>query len=309
MRMAKLLAAGLAFLASPLAAQSGMPTPSAAEAPAEPGAMPLYGSSNPGDPATENWGRMGPTNYFLRNVTYPTLTPFLPDPAIATGAAVVVVPGGAFMGLAMSHEGWDVARALNARGIAAFVLKYRLLPTPADEAEAMAFIGRTMAEADGSNASGPPRIGNPQTTEDGLAALALVRAHAGEWGVDPARIGMIGFSAGAMTSLNTALAAGAGEGPAFVGYIYGPQDVPPAIPAQAPALFDAIALDDPLFPAKGFPIVGAWQEAGHAVELHAYQGGSHGFGLGLAGTTSTGVLDQFVLWLAAEGFLTPETAQ
>ena len=71
----------------------------------------------------------------VRNVTRPTITPVLPDPAKATGAAVVVAPGGAFMLLAMDHEGWAVAHALADRGIAAFVLKYRLNPTPADEAE------------------------------------------------------------------------------------------------------------------------------------------------------------------------------
>jgi acetyl esterase/lipase len=119
---------------------------------------------------------------------------------------------------------------------------------------------------------------------------------------------MIGFSAGAMTALNTALAAGAdgnsSEGPAFIGYIYGPQDAP-AVPADAPPLFDAIAFDDPLFPTKGFPVAAAWRKAGRPVELHAYQRGSHGFGLGIRGTTTTGLLDQFTAWLTMQGFLTP----
>src|SRR5690606_381546 len=69
---------------------------------------------------------------FARNVTEATLTPFLPDPAKATGAAVIVAPGGGFRSLSMENEGWDVARALADRGVAAFVLKYRLNQTPED---------------------------------------------------------------------------------------------------------------------------------------------------------------------------------
>ncbi|MCP3729892.1 alpha/beta hydrolase [Sphingomonas sp. MG17] len=309
MRIARTMAAAAVLaLGMPAAAQDGPPPVVAAEAPTEPKAIPLYGDATPGNAATENWGRIGGASYFVRNVTRPTLTPVLPDPAKATGAAVVVAPGGAFMGLAISHEGWRVAQALADRGIAAFVLKYRLLPTPGDEAEAGRFIAQRLAAADGGNADGPPRIGNPQTTQDGLAALAMVRARAAEWGVDPKRVGMIGFSAGAMTALNTALAAGAdgnsSEGPAFIGYIYGPQDAP-AVPTDAPPLFDAIAFDDPLFPTKGFPVAAAWRKAGRPVELHAYQRGSHGFGLGLSGTTTTGLLDQFTAWLTMQGFLTP----
>lgn len=107
-------------------AQNGMPTITRADAPAEPGALPLYGTDTPGTPASENWARAGGSDYVVRNVTRPTLTPVLPDPAKAIGAAVIVAPGGAFMLLSMDREGWKVAHALADRGIAAFVLKYRL---------------------------------------------------------------------------------------------------------------------------------------------------------------------------------------
>ncbi|HWU01220.1 MAG TPA: alpha/beta hydrolase, partial [Novosphingobium sp.] len=117
-------------------AQQGMPAMVPAPAPADPAAIPLFGKDTPGSLASENWSKAGGVDYTVRNVTFPTLTPVLPAPGKATGAAVVVAPGGAFMLLAMDHEGWGVARALAARGIAAFVLKYRLLPTPRDEAEA-----------------------------------------------------------------------------------------------------------------------------------------------------------------------------
>jgi len=214
---------------------------------------------------------------------------------------VIVAPGGAFMMLAMEHEGWKVARALADHGIAAFVLKYRLVATPKDEAEAGKFMGAQMMHEIGAPMKGA-LLAKSFAPADGKAAMALVRVNAAKWGVDPARIGMIGFSAGAMTARRVALDSAPGERPAFVGYIYGPQDSEP-VPADAPPLFDAIALDDPLFASKGFPIAQDWLAAKRPVEIHGYQQGSHGFGLGVPGTTTTLVMDEFVAWLSMQGFL------
>ncbi len=297
----------VALTAAPLAAQSGPPQVVPAAAPAEPGAIPLYGDKTPGSAAGENWGKYGGVAYAVRNVTRPTLTPFLPDPAHATGAAVIVAPGGAFMGLAIEHEGWAVAKALNARGIAAFVLKYRVHPTPAGEAESGRYIGERMMR----EVAGPMNgelLRTSKAPEDARAALGMVRTGSAKWGVDPARVGIIGFSAGAMTARRVALDLPAAERPAFVGYIYGPQDAE-AVPADAPPLFDAIALDDSLFPSKGFPIAGAWLAAKRPVEIHGYQSGNHGFGLGWPGQTNTGMIDQFTAWLSMQGFLKPKAAQ
>jgi dienelactone hydrolase len=298
-----ILAAIALVLAQAGAAQNGPPQMTAASAPAEPGAIPLYGRDTPGSADTETWGKFTPTNYMVRNVTRPTLTPFFPKKGTANGAAVIVAPGGAFMGLAMSHEGWDVARALNARGITAFVLKYRLIPTPRGEAEAGAFMGQMMMKEIGSPMEGA-LLRQSFAPADARAAIAMVRANAAKWHIDPARVGIIGFSAGAMTSRRVAIDAPAAERPSFVGYIYGPQDAEP-VPADAPPLFDAIALNDSLFPSKGFPIAAAWLAAKRPVEIHAYQTGDHGFGLGIPGTTTTGVLGQFVAWLDMQGFLKP----
>jgi len=284
-----------------------MPVPVAAPAPAEPDAIPLYGDATPGSVEGENWSLYFGRDYNVRNVTRPTLTPILPDPAKATGAAVVVAPGGAFMGLSMSHEGWQVAHALADRGIAAFVLKYRLLPTPPDEKAAGAYIVQKMM-AGLTDPDQMPTLTNPTAALDGQAALRMVRANAARWGIDPARVGMIGFSAGAMTTLATVLAAKPGEGPAFFGYIYGPQARIP-VPDGAPPMFDAIALDDPLFPNRGFPIAQAWLAAKRPVEIHGYQKGSHGFGLGVPGTTTTLVLDEFIAWLGMQGFLARKAVQ
>jgi dienelactone hydrolase len=297
------LAALMLVTATAATAQNGPPPITPATAPAEPDAIPLYGDKNPGARATEVWGRYGGKQYGVRNVTYPTLTPVLPDPAKATGAAVVVAPGGAFMGLAIEHEGWQVARALADRGIAAFVLKYRLIPTPRDEGEAGKFMGMMIGkEIAGAGPMAGELLAKSPAPADARAALAMVRSGAARWKIDPARTGMIGFSAGAMTARRVALDAPPAERPAFVGYIYGPQDAE-AVPADAPPLFNAIALDDGLFPSQGFPIATAWLAAKRPVEVHGYQRGNHGFGLGIPGTTSTGMIDQYVAWLAMQGFL------
>jgi acetyl esterase/lipase len=146
--------------------------------PADPDAIALYPGVAPGSEGrsiVERWARMGNGETSVRNVTRPTLTPFLPDPAKATGAAVIVAPGGAFKMLSMDNEGWPVARWLAAHGIAAFVLKYRLNETPDDEAGFMREIGATFTAA--ATGSGPG-IAEPRATQDAQAALRMVRAGA-----------------------------------------------------------------------------------------------------------------------------------
>ncbi|RST30641.1 alpha/beta hydrolase [Sphingomonas ginkgonis] len=290
-----------AAFATTAGAQNGPPPSAPAAPPAEPDAIPLYGERTPGTAASENWVKFAGRDYAVRNVTRPTLTPVLPDPARATGAAAIVVPGGAFMILAMDHEGWQVAKALADRGIAAFVLKYRLVPTPVDEARAGAFMGE-MLHREVADPMHGNLLGQSKAPDDALAAIALVRAQSARWKVDPARVGVIGFSAGAMTVRRVALGATPANRPAFVGYVYGPQDAE-AVPRDAPPLFDAIAMDDELFPTKSFAIASAWQQAGRPVEVHGYARGHHGFGLGVPGTTTTMMIDEFTAWLATQGFL------
>nr|MBP7340183.1 hypothetical protein [Niveispirillum sp.] len=125
--------------ALPVQAQNDRMTPIAI--PAQPNAIDLGTGPLPDAKTPESWhSQYG--SFFARNVTVATLTPFLPDPAKATGAAIVVAPGGGFRTLSMSNEGWDVAKALADKGVAAFVLKYRLNQTPAD----MAAFERSMQE-------------------------------------------------------------------------------------------------------------------------------------------------------------------
>ncbi len=299
----RLMAAGICFvavLASPAHAQNDMMR--AIATPSQPGAIeigtgPLPGATNP-----EAWHKQY-GSHFARNVTVATLTPFLPDPAKASGAAVLVAPGGGFRTLSMENEGWNVARALAEKGVAAFVLKYRLNQTPAD----MRGFEKSMREMFSGSAQLPRPDSEKAAAElapqlaDARAAFALIRKRSAEWHVDPNRIGMVGFSAGATLTLATTTAGGEAK-PAFIGNIYGPL-TPVTVPAEAPPLFIALAADDPFFANAGYGLIDSWKAAKRPVEFHLYEQGGHGFGMYPKETTSTGWFDAFVRWLAMHGML------
>jgi acetyl esterase/lipase len=300
LRFIAMALAAACMLAGTAQAQNDAMTPIAI--PAQPDAVTLDTGALPGATAPEAWHRQY-GSAFARNIIVATLTPFLPDPALATGAAVIVAPGGGFRTLSMENEGWDVARALAARGVAAFVLKYRLNQTPAD----MAGFERSMREMFSGTAR-PPRMSPDQAMAglapqiaDARAAFALIRARAAQWRIDPDRIGMVGFSAGAMLTMATTLNAPDAR-PAFIGNIYGPL-APVTVPADAPPMFVALAADDPLFGNGGFDLIQSWRTARRPVEFHLYEQGGHGFGMYPKETTSTGWFDAFVRWIGMHGFL------
>ncbi|MEO8722274.1 MAG: alpha/beta hydrolase [Sphingobium sp.] len=304
------LTLGLSMIAAAGASAQTTPAPIVGPASAPAGALviPVYGKANPGSPADEISSQLFGRETVLRNITYPTVTVVAPKPGTANGTAVIVAPGGGFAMLAMQNEGWRVAQALADRGVTAFVLKYRLNPTDRDDTIWMVGMQKMFANV----GQGKPReIKDPEATKDALAALKLVRDRAGEFGVDSGRVGMIGFSAGAMTTLNSILEAGTPANPGtrapdFVGYIYGPmQSV--AVPADAPPMFAALAMDDPLFGGGEFSIVSAWAKAKRPVELHAYQTGSHGFGMGAPGTTTTQMMPEFLAWMDMQDLLKART--
>ncbi|GAA0326392.1 alpha/beta hydrolase [Sphingomonas oligophenolica] len=300
-----LAAAGLAVAcasAAPALAQNDKMSPIAA--PAQPDAIELGTGALPGATASESWHSQYGSK-FARNVTVATLTPFLPDPAKATGTAVIVAPGGGFTTLSMENEGWDVARALAAKGVAAFVLKYRLNQTPPD----LAGYEQAM-RARFSGAGGPPRgapgdmmAGIAAPLADARAAFALIRRRAAEWRVNPNRIGMVGFSAGAGLTMATTLN-GQDANPAFIGIIYGSL-APVTVPPNAPPLFVALAADDPLFGNAGYGLIDSWRAAKRPVEFHLFEQGGHGFGMYPKTTTSTGWFDEFVRWMAMHDLLKP----
>lgn len=165
----------------------------------------------------------------VRNVTRPTLTAFLPKPGTATGAAMIVAPGGGFLGLSIEKEGWRIAQWLADRGIAAFVLKYRVLPTPASQAE---FADKMAVVLKGGNPGFAPPEDTPAAAyADGIAALRYVRGHAAALGIDPKRVGFMGFSAGGFLTRSLVERAGA-DRPDFAAPIY-PNMAAIAVPADA----------------------------------------------------------------------------
>ncbi|RZT04068.1 Acetyl esterase/lipase [Duganella sp. CF402] len=302
--MIKKLAVVLALagtLAAPARALDDTMTPIAI--PAQPNAITLNTGPLPDAKATESWhSQYG--SVFARNVTVATLTPFLPEASKATGAAVIVAPGGGFRTLSMNNEGWDVATALAKQGVAAFVLKYRLVQTPAD----MEGFNREMTKlfSGGARVANTPPKEEPSVTfapqiADARAAFALVRSRAREWHVDPDRVGMIGFSAGAMLTMATTLY-GQDAKPAFIANIYGPLSTMTP-PADAPPLFVALAADDPFFGSSGYGLIDSWRAAKRPVEFHLFEQGGHGFGMYPKTTTSTGWFDAYSRWLAMHGYL------
>ena len=292
------------LLAGSAAAQDGTIYP--LDPPDEPNAIPLNTGGVEGQTAPESWFRQW-GDPMARNVSVATLTPFLPEPARANGAAVIVAPGGGYRWLSMGNEGWEVAKALNERGIAAFVLKYRLNPTPESLVGFRESMNQTFAAAGDSSAApqreAPARPRRPDLSdqlEDAEAAYAMIVARAGEWGVDVQRLGMIGFSAGAGLTMHATLNSKTMD-LAFIGPIYGGMG-PVEVPADAPPMFNVIATDDFLFRGQ-FGVIESWHAAGRPVEFHLYQNGGHGFGLGNPDRTSNRWFEAFAHWLEVNDFL------
>jgi predicted alpha/beta superfamily hydrolase/acetyl esterase/lipase len=247
-------------------------------------------------PGSEGWTQTErivedtPLGAVAFNVVTPTLTAYLPDPARATGTGVVIAPGGYFVALTLDLEGDGVARWLQERGIAAFVLKYRIVEKVTEGVP----VGMDM------DAAGQYGIA------DGIQALRVVRQRAAEWGLMPDRVGLLGFSAGAMVTAGALTQEDAGARPSFAAMIYGgPFGVMPAIPAELPPVFLAWAQDDDV--ALG-PVV-RWHDAltaaGHEPEVHVFSSGGHGFGMRRQGTTSDHWTEALYHWLEAQGLTRP----
>lgn len=260
-------------------------------APSEPNSIPLRPAVRKALP--EQWMQFGPT-LAVRNVVNPTLTPYLPDPAKATGVAVIVAPGGAFRMLAMEHEGYKVAQWLADHGVAAFLLKYRLVQTPHDLPGYLANSAQFIASLPKDES---PIFATPEAVEDAQAAVRMVRARAAEWKVDPAKVGMVGFSAGAMTTLDTGMQSDLASRPDFIAPIYPPMMARP-VPADAPPMFLAISLDDPLFAqGKAMGLIQSWRTAKRPLEVHLYEKGSHGWGMNNMFAGPTLWIDSFYAWM------------
>ena len=226
--------------------------------------------------------------HIVSGIHHPSITAYLPAADKSTGAAVVIAPGGGHRELWMDHEGYNVAKWLSDHGVAAFVLKYRLAREP----------GSTYT-VEGS------------ALPDIKRAIRLVRSRALQWGLNPERIGVMGFSAGgelaalaatrvdAGTAAATDLVEHESSKPAFQALLY------PAVPhdmnlsKETPPAFLACGEDDRQDIAQGLPeLYLALKRAGVSTELHVYAGVGHGFGVRESnGPPVSGWTQLFLEWL------------
>jgi len=244
----------------------------------------------------------------VRNVVEPTITVYLPDPAAATGAGVIIAPGGGFRFLQWNNEGTNVAEYLQKHGVASFVLRYRLTDTGTDQAFAeMNAQARGAIPPDSPQPpTGAPYGGGPQAIAkvqplalaDGHQAMRVVREHAAEWHVDPQKLGIMGFSAGGYVAVAVALDDKPETRPNFVGSVYSCcLNAPFTVPEQAPPLFIASAQNDLISNKSGPAIFTAWTAANRPAEIHIYQQGGHGFGTRSRNQPVDTWLDRFADWL------------
>ena len=251
-------------------------------------------------------------------VTDPTLTISLPDADKANGTAVIICPGGALISLSWQSEFQDIARWLNARGIAAIGLKYRLRNGFPDMSKVDTTKGMprriTVTEfAEIKNANANPSVlkgGDPEidnALNDALKAMEIVKAHAKEWGIDESKIGFMGYSAGGGVAVNATVKAGPELMPAFLCSLYGPALDDVEVPKNAPKLFIGVHADHPSVAAGCLALFMEWKKAGVDAELHIY-GDKTGGLFGGAGpqadkNTPNGAWQEaFYSWLVANGF-------
>jgi len=236
----------------------------------------------------------------VRNVVRPTITVYRASREPAS-AAVIIAPGGAFRFLNFDTEGTQAAEWFAAHGVTAFVLKYRLVETPAEDAVMWPAFAATMANTKALFATleEDGKFG----VADGIQALKVVRARAKEWGVPEHRLGFIGFSAGAAVASGALLKSSQAERPDFAAPIYGaPFGEMGKLDASLPPVFLAYASDDQLVPHFVDAFYEALRSAGLHPEIHIYDHGGHGFGMRHQGTSSDHWIDDLFNWMVAHQF-------
>ncbi|MEO7982580.1 MAG: alpha/beta hydrolase [Bacteroidota bacterium] len=222
-------------------------------------------------------GKIGPEkvriaetgDHVISNIHQPSIAAYIPDKNKATGVAVIIAPGGGHRELWIDHEGYNVAAYLKEKGIAAFVLKYRL--------------------AKDSNST---YTIEKDELADMKRAIRLVKSRAKEWGIDPAKLGVMGFSAGGEVAALSAMRFDEGDAaatdkieqfdsrPAFQGLIYPGGSSEFEAVKNAPPVFLLGGYKDRADIAEGLAEVYLkYKKAGIPAELHIYSNAGHGFGL------------------------------
>jgi acetyl esterase/lipase len=256
-----------------------------------PGTDTWRGAEQQADAEIPNVGKV----HVITNVTVPTLTVFRPPAGKGNMTGIIIVPGGAFRALPWDLDGTEPARWLTQRGITAFVLKYRVRPPdPSAPAGDGSFDGFARATANAREIA----------VADAEQAMRLVRANARRFGAAPDRIGMIGFSAGAMTTMLVAMAPDPAVRPNFAAALYGALLSADEPPRDAPPVFVVAAQDDPQVPpARAIEIFQRWNNAGLPAEVHIYETGGHGFAFRPGHQPVHSWPVAFEAWLSARGLM------
>ncbi|GDY10668.1 xylanase [Planctomycetia bacterium] len=243
----------------------------------------------------QSYGGAGPNR--ITDVSDPTITIFRPEKP--NGTSIIVAPGGGFMFLSYAHEGTQVCEWLNSLGVTAVLLKYR---TPTRDEKEMFEL----------------------PVQDAQRALGLVRHHAAEWNLDPKRVGLLGFSAGANLAGHAAWDRGIRtfpqkpdlddlRGPDFLVFIYGGGFLDNddksklragfSIPADAPPVFFLVAHDDKSNPIEAAMLYLEYKKRELSAELHICAKGGHGFGMRKDGKPINDWPQRCAEWMRSLGYL------
>jgi acetyl esterase/lipase len=238
-------------------------------------------------------------------VVTPTITVYKPKAGTANKGSVIVCPGGGFSLLAIEHEGTQIAEWLTELGLTAFLLKYRVHPTPSDKSEYDQELARLLVEVFSDIDKWVSTLDAQReiAVADGLQALKLIRSRAEEFGVDPSKIGMIGFSAGASLTIG-AILSDPHNRPDFAASIYGGDRTDIVVDANAPPIFLVVSQDDPFrLAADNIRLYQRWIANGAKADLHIFSEGGHGYGIRQLGLTSDQWPILFERWLKKLGVL------
>jgi len=234
----------------------------------------------------------------IANVNTPTMEVFKANPELNTGTAVVICPGGGLYALAINKEGNDVAKWLADRGITAFVLKYRLVPTTLEATKQL--------QEDGAEVIVKAKKVLPMSVSDALNAIDYVRKNSSKYDIDPQRIGLMGFSAGGAVTMGVTYNYEKHNRPDFIVPVYAWMVIvsETSPPDDAPPAFIVCASDDPLDLAPAsVQIYSDWLGAKKSASLLMYAKGGHGFGMNTQNLPSDNWIQRFQEWLLGQEFL------